>query len=89
MPMQAESLEVLEIEGAKDTLATKNDVGMLRQELNVLRAELRGEMKELRADLRTETSRAASDGLRQMYMALLAHAIVMFAFVCFVAALRP
>lgn len=66
MPMQAESLEVLErasvppaqarafvraieieIAGAKDTLTTKQD-------LVVLRAELRGEMAALRTELRAE-----------------------------------
>jgi len=73
MPMQAESLEVLEkasvapaqaraivraieieIAGAKDTLATKQDVVGLHQALDVLRAELRGEMSGLAAELRGE-----------------------------------
>src|SRR5688572_30121887 len=74
MPMQAESLEVLEkasvapaqaraivraieieIAGAKDTLATKNDLSSLgadlRGEIAALKAELRGEMGALRAEL--------------------------------------
>lgn len=73
MPMQAESLEVLEkasvapaqarafvraieieIAGARDTLATKNDLLLLRQDLAALGAELRGEMKTLDATLRGE-----------------------------------
>jgi hypothetical protein len=77
MPMQAESLEVLEkadvapaqarafvraieieIAGAKDTLATKYDLFVLRTELRgemtELRTELRGEMTELRTQLRGE-----------------------------------
>jgi hypothetical protein len=86
MPMQAESLEVLEnadvapaqaraivraieieIAGAKDTLATKHDLVLLRQdthteieklrrEIVVLASELRAEMSELRAELRAEMS---------------------------------
>jgi hypothetical protein len=79
MPMQAESLEVLEkasvaptqaraivraieieIAGAKDTLATKQDVLGLHQALDVLRAELRAEMTGLAAALRGEmTSQVA------------------------------
>ncbi len=79
MPMQAESLEVLEkasvaptqaraivraieieIAGAKDTLATKQDVLGLHQALDVLRAELRGEMTGLAAELRGEMARLAA-----------------------------
>jgi hypothetical protein len=73
MPMQAESLEVLEkasvapmqaraivraieieIAGAKDTLATKQDVLGLHQAIDGLRAELRGEMAVHAAQLRGE-----------------------------------
>jgi hypothetical protein len=77
MPMQAESLEVLErasvppaqarafvraieieIAGAKDTLATKQDLvalgAELRGEMAALRTELRGEMAALRTGLRGE-----------------------------------
>ena len=73
MPMQAESLEVLEkasvapaqaraivraieieIAGAKDVLATKQDVLGLHQALDVLRAELRGEMTASAAQLHGE-----------------------------------
>jgi hypothetical protein len=70
MPMQAESLEVLEkasvapaqarafvraieieIAGAKDTLATKHDLLVLRQDFEVLGATLRGEITKLNASL--------------------------------------
>lgn len=73
MPMQVESLEVLEqaevapaqaraivraieieIAGAKDTLATKHDVLLLRQESAELRTGLRGEMAALASELRAE-----------------------------------
>jgi hypothetical protein len=80
MPMQAESLEVLEkasvapaqaraivraieieITGAKDTLATKQDVLGLHQAMDVLRAELRGEMTALAAQLRAEMATLAAE----------------------------
>ena len=44
----------IEIAGAKDTLATKQDVVGLHQALDVLRAELRAEMTGLAAQLRGE-----------------------------------
>ena len=75
MPVQAESLEVLdkadvppaqaraivraieiEIAGAKDTLATKHDIVLLRQEMAELRSDLRREMSELGGNLRQEMS---------------------------------
>ena len=46
----------IEIAGAKDTLATKQDVLGLHQALDVLRAELRGEMTGHTAQLRGETN---------------------------------
>jgi hypothetical protein len=80
MPVQAESLEVLEkasvapaqaraivraieieIAGAKDTLATKQDVLGVHQALDVLRAELRGEMTALGAAIRVEVATQIGD----------------------------
>jgi phage host-nuclease inhibitor protein Gam len=46
----------IEIAGAKDTLATKQDVVGLHQALEVLRAEVRAEMTALAAQLRGEMS---------------------------------
>jgi hypothetical protein len=109
MPMQAESLEVLEkasvapaqaraivraieieIAGAKDCLATKQDVLGLHQALDVLRAELRGEMTALGAAIRVEVSKQIGDlraeisGVtRQMYVALLGQTAVMLGFFYF------
>jgi hypothetical protein len=109
MPMQAESLEVLEkasvapaqaraivraieieIAGAKDGLATKQDVLGLHQALDVLRAELRGEMTALGAAIRVEVSKQIGDlraeisGVtRQMYVALLGQTAVMLGFFYF------
>ena len=94
MPVQAESLEVLEkadvapvqaraivraieieIAGARDTLATKHDLVLLRQDLHNEMTDLRGkvqseitelrtrlqtEMTELRAELRAEMSALSS-----------------------------
>lgn len=73
MPVQPESLEVLEkadvppaqaraivraieieIVGAKDTLATKHDILLLRQETAGLLAKLEGRIVELGATLRSE-----------------------------------
>ena len=56
-PAQARAIvQAIEIEiaGAKDTLATKQDSLILRHEMAELRAELKVEMAELRAELRTE-----------------------------------
>lgn len=86
MPMQAESLEILEeasvapaqaraivraieieIAGAKDTLATKQDFLALRQEIERLRSEmaqvatqLRSEMAQLATQLRSEMAQLAT-----------------------------
>lgn len=110
MPMQVESLEVLEkadvppaqaraivraieieIVGAKDTLATKHDLLLFRQELSQEMGELRHEMGELRqemgevrqematsrGELRAEIHATASSTTRQMYMALLGQMAVL------------
>ena len=95
MPMQVESLEVLEkasvapaqaraivraieieIAGAKDTLATKRD-------LDVLRADLRTEMAKLGGELHAEIHRAVSGSTRHMYMALLGHMAMTLGFIYF------
>jgi hypothetical protein len=113
MPMQAESLEVLEkasvapaqaraivraieieIAGARDTLATKQDVFELRSEVRQtvvelrgdiakLAAELRGEMDKLRGEVHAEIHRAVSGSTRQMYVALLGHMAMTLGFVYF------
>ncbi len=65
------------------------DAAAVRRRVDSLSCEIRAEVAKLGGDLRTEISRAASDCLRQMYFALLAHALLMFVLVCFaVAVLR-
>ena len=66
----------IEIAGAKDTLATKRD-------LNVLRADLRTEMAKLGGELHAEIHRAVSGSTRQMYMALLGHMAMTLGFIYF------
>jgi hypothetical protein len=101
MPMQAESLEVLEkadvapaqaraivraieieIAGATDTLATKQDLTMLE---NRLAAALRTEMAQQGAELRAELHRSIGGVTRQLYMAILGQMAVLLGFAYFFA----
>jgi hypothetical protein len=66
----------IEIAGAKDTLATKRD-------LDLLRADLRTETAKLGAELHAEIHRAVSGSTRQMYLALLGQTAVMLGFFYF------
>jgi hypothetical protein len=80
-PAQARAIvRAIEIElaGAKDTLATKHDVLLLRQ-------ELRQEMAEMRGELRAEIHASASSITRQMYAALLGQMAVLLGFAYFFA----
>jgi hypothetical protein len=56
-PSQARAIVcaiAIELAGAKDMLATKHDIVLLRQDIEVGRAELRREMAQQGADLRAE-----------------------------------
>ena len=64
----------IELGGAKETLATKQDLMMVREEI----AELRGE-------LRAEIHASASSIVRQMYGALLGQMAVLLGFAYFFA----
>jgi hypothetical protein len=64
----------IEIDGAKDTLATKHDILSLRQGLS-----------ELRGDLRAEINASASSVTRQMYIAVLGQMAVLLGFAYFFA----
>ncbi len=82
----------IEIAGAKETLATKQDILILRHEMAEMRAELRHELKTeiatlrgdlrsemhaMRGDLRSEMHAIASGSLRQMYGAMLGQLAVL------------
>ena len=82
----------IEIAGAKDMLATKHDIVLLRAEMVELIANLRSELKaeigalrgelksdagNLRGDLRAEFHDAASSITRQMYTAMLGQMAVL------------
>src|SRR5205085_949938 len=63
-PAQARAIvQAIEIEiaGAKDTLATKQDVLILRHEIAELRTELRSEMAELGTELRSERTELGTE----------------------------
>jgi len=80
-PAQARAIvRAIEIElaGAKETLATKQDLLQFRQ-------ELRYEMAELRGELRVEIHGSASSTVRQMHMALLGQMAVLLGFAYFFA----
>jgi hypothetical protein len=66
----------IEIAGAKDTLATKRD-------LDVLREDLRTEIAKLGGELHAEIHRAVSGSTRQMHMALLGHMAMTLGFIYF------
>jgi hypothetical protein len=78
----------IEIAGAKDTLATKHDILVLRQEISDVRVELRQEisdvrsglrqdMAELRGELKAEIHASASSITRQMYASMLGQMAVL------------
>jgi hypothetical protein len=83
----------IEIAGARDTLATKHDLLLLRTELRQgmaeLRTELRGDIIGLRSELRVEIHAAASNNLRQMYLALLGQLTVLLGIAYFFVAHIP
>jgi hypothetical protein len=93
-PAQARAfLRAIEIElaGAQDTLATKHDILLLRQDMEIGRGELRvemaeqgaairGEMAQQGGDLRAEMHRGFSSVTRQIYMAVLGQIVVMLGF---------
>src|SRR5213082_2700765 len=63
-PAQARAIvQAIEIEiaGAKDTLATKQDVLILRSEIAELRTELRSEIAELGTELRSEMTELGTE----------------------------
>ena len=91
-PQARAIVQAIEIAGAKDTIATKHDLLLLRTELRQeitdlggslrsgmadLRSDLRAEIANLRADLRTEIHATASSNMRQLYLAILGQMAVL------------
>ena len=72
----------MEIAGARDTLATKHD-------LLVLRNELSEKLTEKIGDLRTEMHSLASSNVRQMYAAMLGQTAVLLGIAYFFVAHLP
>jgi hypothetical protein len=81
-PTQARAIvQAIEVEiaGARDTLATKHD-------LLVLRNELSEKLTEKTAELRTEMHALAGSNVRQMYAAMLGQTAVLLGIAyCFIA----
>ncbi|HET6630894.1 MAG TPA: hypothetical protein VFG91_14070 [Woeseiaceae bacterium] len=67
----------IELAGAKEVLATKYDLVLLRADLRQEAALLRGEMGDLRGELRAEIHASASSISRQMYAAMLGQMAVL------------
>jgi hypothetical protein len=67
----------IEIAGARDTLATKHDLLLLRTELRQEMTELRTELRQEVTELRVEIHAAAGSNVRQMYLALLGQMAVL------------
>ena len=90
----------IEITGATDTLATKQDLVLLKQDLAMLEnrlqsrldvgisglaAALRTEMAQQGAELRAELHRSIGGATRQMYLAILGQMAVLLGFAYFFA----
>jgi hypothetical protein len=73
----------IEIAGAKDTLATKHDLVLLRQDVHGEIAELRSDMVKGEARLEAKIHESTSSIVRQMYMAVLGQMAVLLGFACF------
>jgi hypothetical protein len=75
----------IEIAGAKDTLATKHDLVLLRQDIRSEISELRVELKSDSAKLEAKIHEIASSIARQMYTAMLGQMAVLLGFAYFFA----
>jgi hypothetical protein len=79
----------IEIDGAKDTLATKHDLMLLRQdlrgEISDLRIELKSDIAKLEGKLEAKMHEIASGIARQMYTAVLGQMAVLLGFAYFFA----
>jgi hypothetical protein len=97
MPMQAESLEVLEksdfsapqaraiVRAIEIELTSAKDTLATKQDLALFGQVLRHEMADMRGELRAEIHASASSVVRQMYTALLGQMAVLLGFAYFFA----
>jgi hypothetical protein len=97
MPMQAESLEVLEkasvapaqaraiVRAIEIEIASAKDTLATKSDLFALGAELRSEIKQATAELRAEIARSVGGVVRQMYLAILGQMAVLLGFAYFFA----
>ena len=87
-PAQARAIvRAIEIEmaGAKDVLATKADVALLRQEMSELKLELKSDILRLETKLEGKIHEIASSIKRQMHTAILGQMAVLLGFAYFFA----
>jgi len=75
----------IEIAGAKDTLATRHDLVLLRQDLRNEIADLRIDIGKLETRLEAKIHEMASSITRQMYTAMLGQMAVLLGFTYFFA----
>ena len=75
----------IEISGAKDTLATKHDLSLLREDVRGEIVDLRDELKRDLAKLESRIHETASSITRQMNAAVLGQMAVLLGFACFFA----
>ena len=97
MPMQAESLEVLEkasvapaqaraiVRAIEIEIAGAKDTLATKSDIFTLGAELRSEIKQATAELRVEIARSVGGVVRQMYLGILGQMAVMLGFAYFFA----
>jgi hypothetical protein len=76
----------IEIAGARDVLATKHDLGELRQDLRQEIAGLGMQLRKEMGDLRAEMHATVSGAVRQMFLAVLGQTAVMLGFGYFLVA---
>lgn len=93
MPMQAESLEILEkadvppAQARAIVRAIEVEIGGAQHTLATKQdlQDLRSDMREMRSELRVEIHASASNTVRQMYLAILGQMAVLLGFAYFFA----
>lgn len=75
----------IELVGARETLATKQDLLLLRQDMHQDTEKLRREMADHRGELKAEIHASASNVTRPLYLAVLGQMAVLLGFSYFFA----